>query len=52
MATAALKTEAPGRKIRLPEPCSHGAISLEQALCARRSVRDFTREALELAQIG
>lgn len=42
----------PLRKLRLSEPYVVGAVSLEEALAARRSVRDFTRQTLSLEQIG
>ena len=38
--------------IELPAPNYNGAASLEEAFQRRRSVREFTREALTLAQIS
>ena len=38
--------------IQLSEPQTAGAISLEQALAGRRSIRQFTTQQLEFAQIG
>ena len=38
--------------IRLPAPATRGAVSLEETLRARRSVRGFTDEALTLAQLS
>jgi len=41
-----------GAKLALPEPRLTSGISLEQALATRRSVRAFTDEQLELAEIS
>src|SRR3989338_8097802 len=38
--------------VRLPAPRRDGAVSLDSALRARRSVREFTREAVTLAEAG
>jgi SagB-type dehydrogenase family enzyme len=38
--------------IRLPEPRINSAVSLEQAIQNRRSVRDFTDKELKIEQIG
>jgi SagB-type dehydrogenase family enzyme len=45
-------TEAAGIVAPLPSPRLEGDLSLEAALQARRSVRDFTDEALTIAEIG
>lgn len=37
---------------RLPHPVTDGAVSLEQALMRRRSIREFTKDELTLAQIS
>lgn len=41
-----------GREIVLPAPDVRGRMPLEQALAARRSVRDFSPDALTLTQIS
>jgi SagB-type dehydrogenase family enzyme len=38
--------------IGLPAPATRGAVSLEETLRARRSVRGFTDDAMSLAQLG
>jgi len=38
--------------IHLPAPQTTGSLSVEEALVQRRSVREFRREALTLAQVG
>ncbi len=38
-------------KIRLPEPQQLSGVSLEESLARRRSVRDYTGEALSLAEV-
>jgi SagB-type dehydrogenase family enzyme len=49
---------APGRlpaepaTISLPSPKKAGSMSLEAALAARRSVRDYTKQTLTLAEVG
>lgn len=45
-------TGTPDAVTPLPSPERTGALSVEQALDQRRSVRDFQRETLSLAQIG
>jgi SagB-type dehydrogenase family enzyme len=52
MATAARKAELSSKEIKLPEPRLDSAISLETALCKRRSVREFTDAPLELSQLS
>ena len=42
----------PSRKIQLPEPRTDGDISVEQALQARRSVRSYKNDPLDLAEIS
>jgi len=42
----------PLRKLQLPEPKLTGDVSLEQAMAVRRSVRQFTRQELNLEQVG
>ena len=45
--------EMKGReRVRLPAPVLDGAVSLEQALSMRRSVRDFRDEPLTLGEVG
>lgn len=41
-----------GKIIELPQPNMDGLISLEKAIAARRSRRNFLREALTIEQIG
>ena len=50
--TGATGTPDVGAIIPLPSPKRTGALSVEQALDQRRSVRDYRREPLSLAQIG
>ncbi|UCH23439.1 MAG: SagB/ThcOx family dehydrogenase [Deltaproteobacteria bacterium] len=38
--------------IKLPEPVFNGGISVEKALAARRSVRNFTNEPLTLSELS
>jgi SagB-type dehydrogenase family enzyme len=38
--------------ISLPSPKKAGSMSLEAALAARRSVRDYTKQTLTLAEVG
>jgi SagB-type dehydrogenase family enzyme len=45
--------QEPGRRITiLPQPVTDGSVSLEQALLRRRSIREFTKDELTLAQIS
>ena len=41
-----------GSVVRLPAPAADGAVSVEAALRARRSIRSFQDEELTLAQLG
>ena len=41
-----------GTTITLPKPNQNGSMSLEQAITARRSQRDFSPQSLTLEQIG
>ncbi|MFH0914907.1 MAG: SagB/ThcOx family dehydrogenase [bacterium] len=43
---------SPDRTAELPDPATDGAVSLEQAVKARRSVREYTDEPLTLSEIG
>lgn len=45
-------TQEGPRVIRLPDPERRGAMSLEEALNERRSVRDFRRDALTLPEVS
>lgn len=47
-----LPAAAPGQEMDLPEPELEGGLSLEEALAGRRSVREFTGEALTLEEIS
>lgn len=38
--------------IKLPKPVAKGAVSVEEALLKRRSVREFSRSAISLEEIG
>lgn len=42
----------PASHVKLPPPRQEGEVSLEHALRYRRSIREFTRSALTLAEIG
>jgi SagB-type dehydrogenase family enzyme len=42
----------PGSIVELPAPGSTGTVTLAQALRARRSVRAFTRQTLDIVQVG
>lgn len=42
----------PTRTVELPIPATKGAVSLEEAIQNRRSVREFTDEPLTLGEIG
>ncbi len=42
----------PLRKLQLPEPKLTGILSVEEALAARRSIRQFTKEELDLEQVA
>jgi len=47
------RTRGPQRKVvQLTDPNLTGAVSLEEALASRRSVRRFTNQSLKWAQIG
>lgn len=52
MAILAQKAQLPSVEIKLPEPRLDGAVSIEKALCTRRSVREFSTGSLELSQIA
>ena len=49
---ASMASEEAGAAVQLPEPRQEGAISVEQALARRRSVRDFRATPLPLASVG
>ncbi|MGB9627460.1 MAG: SagB/ThcOx family dehydrogenase [Thermodesulfobacteriota bacterium] len=40
------------KDIKLPKPNEKGLVSIEETLSRRRSVRDFTREALRLEEVS
>ena len=42
----------PAGVIKLPEPRQDGGTSVESALCQRRSVREFRKEGLTLAEVS
>jgi len=46
------RATSPGSTIELPAPRTDGDLSLEEALAARRSIRDFTPEELTLEEIS
>ncbi len=52
MATVAQKMELPATSIKLPAARLDSSISLEKVLYARRSVREFTTQPLELSQVS
>jgi SagB-type dehydrogenase family enzyme len=39
-------------ELQLPRPCLKGRVSLEEAIAARRSVREFRPEALRIDEVG
>lgn len=45
-------TEAQGSPVPLPEPETGGKMLVEQALAARRSIREYAAESLSLAELG
>lgn len=45
-------TLEPGDALPLPEPARDGALAVEKALSERRSVREFARGALALAEVS
>ncbi|MBI2231308.1 MAG: SagB/ThcOx family dehydrogenase, partial [Deltaproteobacteria bacterium] len=52
MATVAQKMELPATSIKLPAARLDSTVSLEKVLCARRSIREFTAQPLELSQVS
>ena len=52
MAITAPKAQVPSKEIKMPEPRFDSAISIEKVLRTRRSVREFSKDALELSQIA
>ena len=52
MATVAQKMELPATSIKLPAARLDSSVSLEKVLCARRSIREFTTQPLELSQVS
>lgn len=42
----------PGATVELPEPVTRGVVSLERALARRRSIRDFSGEAVTLRELS
>lgn len=52
MAILAQRAQVAGKEIKLPEPRLDSAVSIEKALCTRRSVREFSKQPLELSQIA
>jgi len=52
MATLAQKTQLPSKEIKLPAARLDSAISIEKVLWTRRSVREFSKDPLELSQIA
>ena len=45
-------TPDPQREVQLPEPRTTGAIPVEEAIHARRSIRDFRGDPLDLATVS
>jgi len=52
LALAATAARVPAESVALPAPRIAGALSVEQALAGRRSVRDFASTPLTLEQVG
>ena len=52
MAITAPKAQVPSKEIKMPEPRFDSAISVEKVLRSRRSVREFSKDPLELSQIA
>lgn len=52
MASKPLVSGYPAGVIKLPEPRQDGKTSVESALCRRRSVREFGKAGLTLAEIS
>ena len=56
LARTGLRAEAiavpPGASVELPEPVTRGVASLEEALARRRSIRDFSGEAVTLRELS
>jgi hypothetical protein len=52
MAITAPKAQVPSKEIKIPEPRFDSAISIEKVLRTRRSVREFSKDPLELSQIA
>lgn len=52
MAITAHKAQVPSKEIKMPEPRFDSAISVEKVLRSRRSVREFSKDPLELSQIA
>jgi SagB-type dehydrogenase family enzyme len=50
--TTELARAGVGSRVSLPPPKEKGGVSVEQAIARRRSVRDFTPDPLDLAQIS
>jgi len=50
--TTELARAGVGSRVSLPPPKEEGRVSVEQAILRRRSVRDFTPDPLDLAQIS
>jgi SagB-type dehydrogenase family enzyme len=49
---APIPAHSQGAPIKLPDPVTHGTVSVEQALAARRSVRAYADEPITLQQLG
>lgn len=49
---AETRTELGTKTIRLPKPATEGTVSLEKAIAARRSVRDYADKPLTTAQVS
>lgn len=52
MATIAQQAQPQAKEIELPGPRLDSAFSIEKVLSTRRSIREFTGEPLELAQVA
>jgi SagB-type dehydrogenase family enzyme len=52
MAITAQRAPLPSKEIKMPKPRLDSAISIEKVLCTRRSVREYSKDPLELSQIA
>lgn len=46
------RDEGESMRIKLPEPCLSGSVSIEEALKARRSIREYSKTALTVSEVA